>query len=331
MMRRALLGTGGLLLVVAAITPAGSADEIVTVTLRSGAQITANLLRKNDETIVLDLGHGVVAIETRRVLGIRRPDQEEARNEQDQGFFTLGRLPESPVPELVKRFGDCVVIVKTPVGLGSGFIISQDGHLVTNYHVIEGTRKVSVTLFERGVAGYEKRLLKKVKILATNPLRDLALLQLDRDEVKDIQLKHVVIGAQPNLRVGDMVFAIGNPLGLERSVTQGIVSSTTRTLGHLRFIQTDASINPGNSGGPLFNSRGEVVGVVSAGYVFFNGLAFGIPASDLIDFLRHREAFLFDANQPQNGVTYLPPPHVETSAARDEDTTAATSTTTKGE
>jgi serine protease Do len=197
--------------------------------------------------------------------------------------------------------------------------------------VIEGTRKVSVTFFERGSEGYEKRQLKRVKILATNPLRDLALLQLDQDEMKGVRLEHVIISAKPSLRVGDMVFAIGNPLGFERSVTQGIVSSTTRTLGHLRFIQTDASINPGNSGGPLFNSRGEVVGVVSAGYVFFDGLAFGIPATDLVDFLIHRDAFLFDANQPQNGVTYLSPPYRARKEGREGDDMAATSTATKGE
>jgi serine protease Do len=105
-----------------------------------------------------------------------------------------------------------------------------------------------------------------------------------------------------------LVFAIGNPLGLERTVTQGIVSSTTRTLGQLRFVQTDASINPGNSGGPMFNERGEVIGVVCAGYTFFNGLAFAIPATDLIDFLQNRDAYLFDSTQPQNGVKYFQPP-----------------------
>ena len=188
------------------------------------------------------------------------------------------------MPQLVKRFGDAVVTVSTPSGMGSGFIISKDGHLITNYHVVEKELKVIVTVFQKKKQGYEKRQLKRVKILALNPLRDLALLQLDKEELGDFALKHTVIAEKPSVRVGDLVFAIGNPLGLERTVTQGIVSSTTRTLGHLRFIQTDASINPGNSGGPMFNARGEVVGVVCAGYSFFSGLAFGIPATDLVDF-----------------------------------------------
>lgn len=284
------------------------AEEIVTVKLSGGAQLTATLLQETDDRVVLDLGDEVVTIDKKRILGEVSRGAESKGQTTKREFFTLGRLDEMPVPQLVRRFGDAVVTVSTPSGMGSGFLISDQGHLITNYHVVEKELKVIVTVFHKQKQGYEKRQLKKVKILALNPLRDLALLQLDREEVGDFQLKHVVIAEKPTVRVGDLMFAIGNPLGLERTVTQGIVSSTTRTLGHLRFIQTDASINPGNSGGPMFNARGEVVGVVCAGYSFFSGLAFGIPATDLIDFLRNRDAFLFDPTQPQNGVKYFQPP-----------------------
>ncbi len=142
--------------------------------------------------------------------------------------------------------------------------------------------------------------------MALQPLRDIALLQLDPAELSGELPKPVVINDNDDLRVGDVVFAIGNPLGLERTVTQGIVSSTSRTIGHMRLIQTDAAINPGNSGGPLFNLRGEVVGIACAGATMFDGLAFGIPAADLIEFLIHRDAYLYDSSHPQNGVTYLP-------------------------
>ena len=285
------------------------ADERVTVTLTSGSQLTATLLRKNDERVVLDLGHEIVTLDAKRVLAIRTADNQAIGGQRQQrDLYTLGRLEEAPVAQLVKRFGNAVVTVTTPLGLGSGFIISDRGHLITNYHVIEECLNVSVTVFKKTGQGYEKRQLKNVKILAINPLRDLALLKLDEQESPGLDVEHVIIAKQPNLRVGDMVFAIGNPLGLERSVTQGIVSSTTRTLGHLRFIQTDASINPGNSGGPLFNARGEVVGVACAGYTLFAGLAFGIPCEDLLDFLQHRDAYVFDPTQPQNGIKYLPPP-----------------------
>jgi len=287
---------------------ADEADEVVTVKLAGGAQVTARLLQRNDDRVVLDLGHEVVTVDAKRVLSIGGPEHQPEGQTREQDYYTLGRLDEAPVPELVRRHGDAVVTVTTPVGLGSGFIISKEGHLITNYHVVEESLKVKVTIFQRKAQGYEKRQIKRVKILAINPLRDLALLQLNKEEIADLNIEHVVIAEKPSLRVGDLVFAIGNPLGLERSVTQGIVSSTTRTMGHLRFIQTDASINPGNSGGPLFNSRGEVIGVVCAGYSFFDGLAFGIPASDLIEFLRHRDAYLFDPTQPQNGVKYFDPP-----------------------
>jgi len=294
------------------VVPAPSllcAGEPVTVTLQGGAKITAALLRRNSENIVLDLGYDVVTIDASRVLAVQVVEAAEPTKPTDEGVYSQGRLEDAAVPDLVRRFGDSVVIVKAPSGLGSGFITSSQGHLITNYHVVEGTTKPSVVVYERNLQGYEKRTFQDVRIVAINPLRDLALLQLDAEQAKGLDIRPVVVAQDADVRVGDVLFAIGNPLGLERTVTQGIVSSTTRTMGHLRFIQTDASINPGNSGGPLFNTRGEVVGVVCAGFVMFNGLAFGIPATDLIDFLEHRDAFLFDASQPQNGVTYLSPPY----------------------
>jgi serine protease Do len=290
-------------------TPISAADQ-VTVTLVGGAKLTATLLRENDDGVVLDLGYEVLNIPKRRVLDVSR-DEATAKNEtrRDHGIFHTGRLEPAEVPELVKRHGDAVVVVKNAVGTGSGFLISKQGHLITNYHVVEGQNKVQVTLFRRTDQGYEKQELKKARILALQPLRDIALLQLDVSELKGDLPDPVVINNSDDLRVGDLVFAIGNPLGLERSVTQGIVSSATRTMGHLRLIQTDASINPGNSGGPLFNARGEVVGIVCAGATSFDGLAFGIPANELVDFLLHRESYLYDAAQPLNGATYLAPPY----------------------
>ncbi|MCI0650623.1 MAG: trypsin-like peptidase domain-containing protein [Planctomycetes bacterium] len=302
----------GLVLAAVPLLRALAADvgEQVTVTLVGGAKVTGMLLRDSDQGVALDLGHDVVSIPRDRVLDVTAVDGEApAAEKADKGVFTTGRLEAVPVPELVKRLGDAVVMIKTARGLGSGFITSARGHLVTNYHVVEGETKIIVTVFRPTEQGYEKRELKKAKIIALHPLRDLALLELDREELDGQELKPLVINSEDDLRVGDLVFAIGNPLGLERTVTQGIISSVTRTLGHVRLIQTDVSINPGNSGGPLFNARGEVVGVACAGHVVFDGLAFGVPANDLVDFLVHRESYLYDPSQPQNGVTYLPPPY----------------------
>ncbi len=291
--------------------------EHVTVVLRGGGTITAELLRENDQGLVLDLGPQVIQIAADQVLDVRRDEitAADAAALDHRGLYTRGELEARPVSELVQRCGDAVVMVRSSAGMGSGFLISDQGHLITNYHVVENETRVSVTLFQPTEQGYVRREFERVRILALQPMRDLAMLQLDLTELAELgdwKPQPVVLSGGREVQVGDVVFAVGNPLGLERTVTQGIVSSTTRTMGHLRFIQTDASINPGNSGGPLFNARGEVVAVACAGFVFFDGLAFGIPVNELIDFLDHRDAFLYDASQPGAGVKYLDPPFVQT-------------------
>lgn len=296
------------------ITGTAGAAEVVTVTLVGGGKVTAPLLRENDDGVALDLGFDVLQIPAKRLLDVQRGTDDAAgaaaaAADRDRGIFRTGRLEARDVPELVKQFGESVVMVRNPGGLGTGFITSREGHVVTNYHVVEKNTRLQVTLFRKTDKGFEKTELLKVKIVALQPLRDLALLQLDPEETKGKLPEPVVVNDRDDLRVGDMVFAIGNPLGMERSVTQGIVSSTTRTIDQMRLIQTDAAINPGNSGGPIFNARGEVVAVACAGAAVFDGLAFGIPACDLIDFLVHRDSYLYDESQPQNGVTYLPPPY----------------------
>ena len=112
------------------------------------------------------------------------------------------------------------------------------------------------------------------------------------------------------MNAGDGVFAVGNPLGLERSVSQGIVSTRSRNIEGQLYLQTDAAINPGNSGGPLFNLRGEVIGVTSlkARADMADNLGFAIPVSYVKDFLRNREAFSFDKTNPNTGYRYLDPP-----------------------
>ena len=299
-----------LLLTAAAWCGAAGAAEMVTATVVGGGRVTAPLLRRNDDGIVLDLGFDVLQIPATKLLDVRADAPEAVAGQETQhDIFRTGRLEAREVPELVKRFGEAVVMVRNPGGLGTGFLISPDGHLVTNYHVVENNTRIQVTLFRKTDKGFEKTEFRKVKIVALQPLRDLAILQLDPQETKGRLPEPVVINDRDDLRVGDLVFAIGNPAGLERSVTQGIVSSTTRTIDQMRLIQTDAAINPGNSGGPIFNARGEVVAVACAGAAVFEGLAFGIPANELIDFLVHRDTYPYDESQPQNGVTYLPPPY----------------------
>ena len=157
-----------------------------------------------------------------------------------------------------------MVSVETPSGLGSGFIVNDDGYLVTNNHVIEGETRISVVVYQNTDKGLNRRRIEDVEIVALNPFVDLALLKLPAQ--KDLKPRPVYLGSLQELNAGDGVFAVGNPLGLERSVSQGIISTLNRNFEGLIYLQTDAAINPGNSGGPLFNLKGEVVGVTNMGF-----------------------------------------------------------------
>jgi len=161
-------------------------------------------------------------------------------------------------------------------GMGSGFIISSDGFVLTNNHVVEGADEVIVRLHDR-------RELR-AKVVGTDPRSDVALLKVEANG-----LPAVVVGNSDDLEVGEWVLAIGSPFGFDFSVTAGIVSATGRALpneSYVPFIQTDVAINPGNSGGPLFNLKGEVIGINSQIYSrtgSFMGLSFAIPIELAMD------------------------------------------------
>lgn len=168
-------------------------------------------------------------------------------------------------------------------GLGSGFILSEDGYILTNNHVIDGADDVRVMLTNGTSYAAE--------VIGTDPQSDVALLKVEAED-----LHAVTIGSSEDLKVGEWVLAIGSPFNFEYSVTAGIVSAKGRALGgsdrYVPFIQTDVAINPGNSGGPLFNLDGEVVGINSQIYTRsggFMGVSFAIPidiAMNIADQLR---------------------------------------------
>lgn len=141
-----------------------------------------------------------------------------------------------------------------------------------------------------------------------NKFADLSLLKIE--DAKGKRFKSVLLGDIDRVAVGDPVFGIGSPLGLERSVTEGIISTKTRQIQGTLYLQTNAQINPGNSGGPLFNIRGEVVGVINMKMNFSEGLGFAIPVEEVKFFLRNREAFAYAADNPSNPYRYLQPPGV---------------------
>ena len=178
---------------------------------------------------------------------------------------------EELVPEPFRRPGPGPQAPeRVPRGLGSGFIIDPAGYIVTNHHVVDGARSVEVTLSDG-------RTLPAT-VVGSDPETDIALLKVDAKGLPTIPL-----GSSSALRVAEPVMAIGNPFGLDHTVTVGIISGTGRVIGAGRyddFLQTDAAINPGNSGGPLINTRGEVVGINSAiasRTGGFQGIGFAIP------------------------------------------------------
>ena len=226
----------------------------------------------------------------------------------NRGFYSASIVPlqERSVRELVNELGEAVVQVRTPAGLGSGFFINPDGFLITNFHVTEGETQISVEVYLQKNGQIERKTYKQVRIVALNKFADLALLRIeDKDAPK---FSCVTLGDADKMAVGDTVFAIGSPLGLERTVTEGILSTKTRQFEGTLYLQTTAQINPGNSGGPLFNLRGEVVGVTNMKITFGEGLGFAIPVEAVKFFLNHRESFAYDNDNPSNPYRYLEPP-----------------------
>ncbi|RMF84382.1 MAG: DegQ family serine endoprotease [Nitrospinota bacterium] len=177
--------------------------------------------------------------------------------------------PQDPFEEFFRRFfGDIPEREFKRQSLGSGFIISPDGYIVTNNHVVENASEIKVILSNEEEYDAE--------VVGRDPKTDLALIKINAKN----SLPVVPLGDSDKLKIGDWVIAIGNPFGLSHTVTAGIVSAKGRVIGagpYDDFIQTDASINPGNSGGPLFNTRGEVVGINTAIIATGQGIGFAIP------------------------------------------------------
>jgi serine protease Do len=282
--------------------PAGSLQR---VHLADGRAITAPIVKTTDEALWLDLGFDVLMVPLASVVR-QEAVAAETKSVVEEDVFSRAELPERSIAEGAAAVEAGVVKIESPGGQGSGFITSKDGYIVTNFHVVEGETEVNVTLYLKSKNGYDLKTVRKVKVIAVNPDVDLALVKMDPPE--GVTLSPVYLGDSEKLRVGDRVYAIGTPIGLERTVSNGIVSVDNRTFNGFTHLQITVPINPGNSGGPLFNLRGEVVGVNSAGYLGMQGLNFAIPSQHVIDFLRAREAYALDSSRPEFGIHYLPAP-----------------------
>ena len=292
-----------------------------TIVLKEGQTLTGDILAEKNDELIVDIGVSVLTIHKEKILQYEytRADEEIAVDSNEtvlettvevsqagrERLYTQARLEKTTIEKCVERVSDAVVKVSSPAGMGSGFFLNEDGYLITNYHVIEKETKIEVTVFQKAKDGFEKKKLKKVKIEAVNPFVDLALLKVE--DLGDTEIKYVPLGDIDSIKVGEQVFAIGNPLGLERTVTDGVISTINRAFQGLVYIQTNADINPGNSGGPLFNLAGEVIGVTNMGYIFFGGLGFAIPIDYVKHFIDNRDAFAYDKDNPNTGYRYIQP------------------------
>ncbi|MCW9048487.1 MAG: DegQ family serine endoprotease [Gammaproteobacteria bacterium] len=253
---------------------------LIFIMLFSCFQIQASSLPEFAD-LVEENGKAVVNISTRQKL-----PSNHSWNKLREELGEELQIPEgSPFGELFKHFlgeGASPRQQQEATSLGSGFILSENGYIITNHHVVDGADEILVRLSD-------KRELS-AKVIGSDEFSDIALLKVEAND-----LPVVNIGNSENLRVGDWVLAIGSPFGFDHSATAGIVSAKGRNLpkaNYVSFIQTDVAINPGNSGGPLFNLEGEVIGINSQIYSRtggFMGLSFAIPvevAMNVVDQLK---------------------------------------------
>jgi len=253
---------------------AASSPAVTVTTPAMGLPDFTTLVQQNSDAVV-----NIVTIGKRETATIQGMPEGDGDNEDNE---------DNPLDELFKRFMDPRQFGDPrnfghrfdegapQHGLASGFIISPDGYVITNHHVVAGASQIRVKL-------NDKREFD-AKLVGSDKLSDVALLKIDA-----ANLPTVTIGDAGSLKVGQWVFAIGAPFGLERTATKGIVSALGRSLPndtYVPFIQTDVPINPGNSGGPLFDLSGKVVGINSqifsrsGGYM---GLSFAIPVNVAMD------------------------------------------------
>jgi len=257
-----LLGTGvtfsgGYLLArnspLAAESTSGTSSGVLAAT--SASKPLLNQDSNFITNVVEQVGPAVVRINASRTVTSQLPD---AFNDPFFHGFFGSQSPEQPAQRVEQ-------------GTGSGFIINKDGQLLTNAHVVDGADTVEVVLKDgRRFEG---------KVVGTDSLTDVAVIKIEGDNLPTVEL-----GDSEQLRSGEWAIAIGNPLGLDNTVTTGIISATGRSSSQVgvedkrvEFIQTDAAINPGNSGGPLLNASGQVIGMNTAVIQGAQGLGFSIP------------------------------------------------------
>ncbi len=296
----------------------GSAAGAETIVLKDRSRISAPIIKTTPESVFVDLGFDILRIPRNAIAALEdapgpsAPGSPPTASAHD--LYTLGNPRVHSTAEGVRAFGPAVVVVKSPAGLGSGFIVHAEGYLITNFHVIEGQKHLTVTQFVQSGAELKRVIHQNIRIVALDAFHDLAVLQIEDDHAGPFPT--VVLGTNSPV-YGENVFVIGNPAGLERTVTEGILSHTGRLFEGKLFLQIDASVNPGNSGGPLFNGQGQVIGVVNMGSRIMQGLNFAIPVRHVTFLLDHIEAYAYDHSNSESGFTYVLAPPNPTKTAKE--------------
>ncbi|MEN8147124.1 MAG: Do family serine endopeptidase [Campylobacterota bacterium] len=251
-----------------------------SITFNDAAEISQRTMPANKQTILSY--NSAIKTATRSIVYISTTQQVSTKMQQMhpflKEFFGRGRTPQHSEPRQ---------------GLGSGVIITDDGYIVTNYHVIANADAITVQVNGNSTA-------YKADVVGKDPKSDLAVIKIDVQK----KLSPILMGRSNNLEIGDVVFAIGNPFGVGQSVTQGIISAQNKdSVGineYENFIQTDASINPGNSGGALVDSRGALIGINSAIMTRSggnNGIGFAIE----VDMVRNIAKQLIESGEIHRG------------------------------
>ncbi len=296
-------------------------DKFETFRLNNGSVVRGEVLKEKPDTVVVDIGVEVIVLPKRDIAGRVKGDaaavptispSDMIPKYGDSGnLYATADMPGGlSIRELTAKLGESVVMIKTPSGTGSGFIIDEEGYCVTNYHVIEGETRITVDFFMPQGNSIVEKPVQDVEIVATSPFFDLALLKVPKTQ--GVTFKRAYFGFYDDVKQGDQAFAIGSPLGLSRTVTTGLISNRNRNIQGQLYIQTTAQINPGNSGGPLFNMKGQIIGVTNMRINRGEGIGFAIPIEHVKDFLKNRSAYAYNKDNPNEGFRYLNPPRRQT-------------------
>ena len=278
------------------------------ITLEGGDKIHGDVIGSDDSSLWVKIGSQVIQVKRSQVTNHDVEQDGEANTVIRRFLYHTEDDPaELSIEQQANRVKPSVIKVQTPAGLGSGVIINEDGYAITNAHVIQGETDLRATIWLPTQEGKALRTtLEDIEIVAVNNHLDLALLRLKHPD--GAAFPYSPLESWEGIVVGQPVFAIGNPLGLEQTTSDGVVSTKQRNFQGLTFIQTNTAINPGNSGGPLFNTSGEVIGITNMGILAGEGLNFAIPTRYVKDFIRNREAFAYDIKNPNSGHNYHVPP-----------------------